>query len=354
MARNKTTIVVTNRTGSALVKIDQGHNDGRFDSEPREEIPPGDRDRFGSIETTDAGGDDGFVIYDIGGFGRAFWTVHWINPEQGISQAVGSLSGEDAERFDETGEMLPEGGDIEAVFTVTDATLTLNDFLGSKPPEADEPTLRFGDQSADGWVEYLQQLLNFKGHPVAETGVFDQPTFDAVTAFQDRMNRTPNTPSTGQVVVDGIVGNQTWALLREEDARPPSTDGLEPHTFVEAGLEARWLTENSAFLFFEEDDRLIVQGVSTGDAPIQSGQFQARFLVVLPNADAVVRDRPIFTPDGQPAQPGQLILAEFVGAAERSRNVDNTLGVNAFSFQVFMPDELGGDTTQSLSVPFSP
>jgi peptidoglycan hydrolase-like protein with peptidoglycan-binding domain len=231
--------------------------------------------------------------------------------------------------------------------------LTEDDFIRDKPVEADEPTLRFGDQSVDGWVEYLQRLLVVKGQgPLEDNGTFDDATLAAVRAFQQRMNTEPNTPSTGRVFVDGVVGNQTWALLREEDAPPPSTDGRQPHSFVELGREARWLTEDSAFVFLKDDDRLVIQGVSTGDTPIESGVFNARFLIVLPNAETVVRDRPIFTANGQPAAPGDLIFSEFEGAASRSLNVENPLQATSFSFQAFMPAELGGDTTQSLNVSF--
>jgi len=53
---------------------------------------------------------------------------------------------------------------------------------------ADEPTLARGMQSADGWVEYLQQLLQ---HHLGEnelrvTGVFDDSTHDKVIEFQKR------------------------------------------------------------------------------------------------------------------------------------------------------------------------
>jgi hypothetical protein len=81
--------------------------------------------------------------------------------------------------------------------------------------------------------------------------------------------------------------------------------------------------------------------------------FNARFLIVLPNAETVVRDRPIFTANGQPATAGELIFADFDGAAVRSRNAPDPLVTRSFSFQAFMSAELGGDTTQSFSVPFA-
>ncbi len=75
------------------------------------------------------------------------------------------------------------------------------------PPESDQPTLRKGDDSDDGWVEYLQSLLNhqFGKDVVSHNGKFDSETEKWVIAFQKRE----------KLAVDGIVGNQTWAALRE-------------------------------------------------------------------------------------------------------------------------------------------
>ena len=66
--------------------------------------------------------------------------------------------------------------------------------------------------------------------------------------------------------MDGIVGNQTWAALREAEPREPSTDGREPHTFVESGPEARWATEDSEVVRYDHDaDELWLMLLSVGD-----------------------------------------------------------------------------------------
>jgi peptidoglycan hydrolase-like protein with peptidoglycan-binding domain len=357
MARlNETTITVTNNTRSTLTSVSRGHNEGGFTSAPAATIAPGGQSVFGSRENFGERekGDDGFVIYDIGGSGRTFWTVHWSNVDEGTSRGVGSLSGDDAGLFDVADNMPAEGGIVSVTFTLSDAArLTEEDFFRDQPVEADEPTLRFGDESVDGWVEYLQRLLVVKGQgPLEDNGRFDEATLAAVRAFQQRMNTEPGTASTGRVFVDGVVGNQTWALLREEIAVAPSTDGREPNSFVELGREARWLTEDSAFVFLQGDDRLVIQGVSTGDTAIESGVFNARFLIVLGNGESIVRDRPITTANGQPAVPGQLVFAEFEGAADRTVQAD-PFGARSFSFQAFMPAELGGDATASFDIPFT-
>ena len=46
------------------------------------------------------------------------------------------------------------------------------------------PTLRLGDQSPDGWVEYLQELLEKEGSFASTiTGVFDDATLKALTVY---------------------------------------------------------------------------------------------------------------------------------------------------------------------------
>ena len=130
--------------------------------------------------------------------------------------------------------------------------------------DATEPTLRQGDQGADGWVEYLQSLLGSKGQGVPVTGVFDNATHGAVINFQRG----------ARLLVDGVVGNQTWAALRDESPRAIGTDGLAPHTFQEQGSEARWFTEPGPPLFIPERDLLLIPAVNTGSNAGPGGQGQ--------------------------------------------------------------------------------
>ena len=89
---------------------------------------------------------------------------------------------------------------------------------------ADEPTLRRGDQSADGWVEYLQTQLKAKTDLhlptlVEVTGKFDEVTHWAVVELQ---------VFEGLQSTNGVVGNETWAaLLGDPDVRAarPRRDG---------------------------------------------------------------------------------------------------------------------------------
>ena len=106
--------------------------------------------------------------------------------------------------------------------------------LDLKPPEkVKQPTLRRGDKSPDGWVEYLQEALNHHLNAgLVVDGDFGGKTHDAVIAFQKSHKKEG-------VLVDGIVGNETWSFLREGVPEKPGTDGRKPHSFVEKGNEAR-------------------------------------------------------------------------------------------------------------------
>jgi peptidoglycan hydrolase-like protein with peptidoglycan-binding domain len=80
----------------------------------------------------------------------------------------------------------------------------------SASPASGRAVLRRGDQGAA--VRQLQELLCKRRYPCAVTGVFDQQTEQSVLQFQRDNN----------LVVDGIVGPQTWTALGG-----PSTPGGE-------------------------------------------------------------------------------------------------------------------------------
>jgi hypothetical protein len=63
-------------------------------------------------------------------------------------------------------------------------------------------TIRKGSRSAED-VVMLQEVLNLAGHPVDVDGVFGDTTDQAVRAYQ----------AASGLVVDGVVGEQTWLRL---------------------------------------------------------------------------------------------------------------------------------------------
>jgi peptidoglycan hydrolase-like protein with peptidoglycan-binding domain len=73
---------------------------------------------------------------------------------------------------------------------------------------ATDPTLRQGDSGAA--VSELQQLLNAKAIKITVDGIFGNATRAAVVQFQQQNG----------LVVDGIVGPQTWQALRRGGNAP--------------------------------------------------------------------------------------------------------------------------------------
>lgn len=123
---------------------------------------------------------------------------------------------------------------------------------------ADEPTLARGMQSADGWVEYLQQLLQHQlgDDALPVTGVFDDTTHEKVVEFQTKHNILP---------IDGVVGDATWSVLRSEPDRAPVGDSGTGRDYVEQGVELRFVPDaqywDSAFGI---EDAVILTAYSVG------------------------------------------------------------------------------------------
>jgi peptidoglycan hydrolase-like protein with peptidoglycan-binding domain len=80
---------------------------------------------------------------------------------------------------------------------------------------AGEPTLRFGHINVNGWVAHLQERLAGVGFdPGPIDGMFFERTHAAVLGFQESR----------ALVVDGVVGQQTWgALNAAAPAVPPAS-----------------------------------------------------------------------------------------------------------------------------------
>lgn len=102
-------------------------------------------------------------------------------------------------------------------------------------------------------------------------GNFGPATERVVRAFQAK----------NKLEVDGTVGNQTWAALRQGTPEAPSTDGRTPHTFEEKGPQARWDQEKSDALYLSSDDELEIFAVSVGEQPIDD--FSATVRITPPN-----------------------------------------------------------------------
>jgi hypothetical protein len=191
---------------------------------------------------------------------------------------------------------------------------------------AGEPTLYHGNQSADGWVEYLQKLLleqtqsSELGNHQFESGVFDDATQTAVKTFQQ----------TKRLKIDGIVGDQTWAALQGEPPPfpKPHDDGRAPGTYVERGVELRF---DSSVQYWEHDDELWIYAESVGDQQPQSG-----------TVDPLVT---ITRPDG--SSDYFAVRHEFHDLSHQFVVTGATGGVaGTYNVKAELPDDTGGDTIE--------
>jgi hypothetical protein len=232
---------------------------------------------------------------------------------------------------------------VENVDDVTEeVTESFNDALGIEPeynpPGADkQPTLRYGDHSEDGWVEYLQELLNFHtGNSLERDGDFGKKTLKAVRAFQKQAG----------IKVDGIVGNQTWAALREGAPEMPGTDGRDPHTFVDEGKKARWLYETGIAWYYASSDEFALDLVSVGDNVSLEGE-RVNIFVTAPGSklkgDRVKIGPPIegwTTPTGQ----GDSYRVAIPNFTTKFPSNPRGAKVEQYVIEAYFDKDLGGDS----------
>jgi len=181
-----------------------------------------------------------------------------------------------------------------------------------------------------GWVAYLQQLLNERGAgPIGVDGAFGDRTYYAVTHFQQHRG----------LMVDGTVGNQTWAALRDETPVPPSTDGLAPHSFHEKHIEARWHAADDSIHYDPSSDTLRIQAVNTGSDPIAPYEYYAPFTIYNDSGPQLGQMLYAATSSGQPAQSGEYFYFEFTGG------IHGQVDPGTRRVEAQLPPELGGDQT---------
>jgi Putative peptidoglycan binding domain len=209
--------------------------------------------------------------------------------------------------------------------------------------ETQEPTLRQGDESADGWVEYLQEVLTLwlepAGYgPLTRSGTFDDYTHNAVIWFQGEHH----------LLVDGVVGNQTWAALRGETPQAVGTDGRAPGTFVDTGLEARWILDDHSARHDASRDTLFLAAVSTGTDVINGDNFAATGWITTAAGEQKQIVGYFLDEDGDgQAGPGENFFLAVPNASQE-------FGVGDITVEVEMDKSLGGDqmhTTVSIVSP---
>jgi hypothetical protein len=324
-------VVIVNNTDVTLRQKDVIVALGTFATKPPDTIAPGTAEFTVKSQVNPASGVDsisGAVVWEPEGFPRGeSWTISY----ERTSDDTDGRGQQDLKSIRFVADPPNSKG--------TDFQFTLNlapepDFQQPEPTR--QPTLRLGDKSADGWVEYLQEQLNellIPSPKLKVDGVFGKATLDAVFAFQ----------SQAQIQHDGTVGNQTWAALRHGPREEPSTDQRAPHTFEQQGLQARWLTEDEAAVFSQGKDELTLTCVSVGDETDLQGQ-KVNVFVTAPGVKrrgfvATLGARIKKSETGQGDQ-FQITLTDF---RKTFPSDPETADVQDYVIEAFFGQELGGD-----------
>jgi len=356
-------ITVTNNTKLVLTLADQGHDRGDFMTFPPQTIQPGASAQFVSVETPHGKeqGCKGFVSWEVGSPSAAIWRCEWDNPEGDKNTAKAPAEPQSA-GFRTVAQIGQDDENVPVAFTISGGG---GDGPGpgpgpgpkpgpgpeppgpkpepkpepepkfDAPPGSRQPTLRKGDKSPDGWVEYLQTLLNAhlgKG-TVDVDGSFGQKTHTAVLKFQQQK----------KLQVDGTVGNQTWAALRLEKAEAPSTDGRTPHTFEQKDLQARWeVNDTPDALYRTSKDLLELNVVNVGEGKIDD--FFATIRVTppgTPSKTVKVKIGPPFkrNKDDQ----GNLHSVEIENFKKNFPAKDPNAKMEDYLIEAFFDKELGPD-----------
>ncbi len=300
-------ITVTNNTKSVLTLAHQGHDVGDFMTFPAASVAAGASTSFVSTQTANekdqTQGCKGFAVFDVGEPAVGVWRVEWNNPKTEKNTASATI--DPASAGFRSLEQAGQGDEnVPMVFTLSGGPEPgpgpqpqpqpgpEPDFV--PPPEGKQPTLRVGDKSHDGWVEYMQFLLRTALKQTGSSdGTFGPQTLKSVIEFQ----------TTRQLMADGVVGNQTWAALREGAPEAPSTDGRKPHSFEDRGPSARWTREKGTVVYSPQDDILTMSVDAPGEQPVDGYAATVRI-----------------TPPGGKAHVVQVTLGKPVGASDNGED----------------------------------
>jgi hypothetical protein len=139
------------------------------------------------------------------------------------------------------------------------------------------PTLRKGDQSRDGWVEYLQAfLISYDPLFGGEQGVFDDETEELVKQLQRANGLTE----------DGVVGEKFWELVTGEDVTSRGSAGAG---YVEKGRELRFVDDYSGYN--RGSEIVWASAMSLGSKSIKAGDVTARLTVEYPGGGLLNKEK---------------------------------------------------------------
>lgn len=187
------------------------------------------------------------------------------------------------------------------------------------------PTLRQGDHEADGWVRYLQELLVNADHSVEIDGDFGAATHAAVVDFQNGKH----------LQADGVVGNQTWAALEGNAPQDVGTDGLAPHTHLDAGAHLLWNHDDVAPYYTSFDDAITMWAYNVGGVAVDAGTHQATISVTDPQGGSHTTMVALGAGGAPAVQPGEAVSCVLADVAK-------SYGHGLLTLEAWMPADLGG------------
>ncbi len=284
-------ITVTNKTQYVLMLISQEGDSnhpkiGDYITNPDKLVlQPGDSTSCVFGQTTNKKDDNnsiqGSLLWQVGSPAVTTWCCVWVNPV-GVKNTARHEFDPDTKEF-LSPDQIDEGDEnVPVTFTLLGGgqgppppPKQEKQAVQYKPPKPEkQPTLKLNDpNNDDGWVEYLQEQLNeqllpedeevqkYKVKlPLDEDGKFTPNVKNAVLAFQTKAQiRNPS------FLVDGIVGNQTWAALRHGTPEKPGVRGHK----LDTGLKARWLTEDEVCIYTKGSDTITLRLVSVGTVDLK-------------------------------------------------------------------------------------
>lgn len=206
---------------------------------------------------------------------------------------------------------------------------------------AGEPTLRYGDREADGWVKYLQEQLlikileqgiHFDTESIPSNGHFDDATLAAVRAFQHHHHLT---------FADGIVGDETWAALTLQAHHAPGTDHQAPHTHHDHGSHMVWFDQGGSEdgHWNADSDTVIWIATVVGDQAVPNSEHNASATVTLADGSTHMEFMQLKWFGTYTGQPGESMYVEWSGAKA-------TVGSGTHRYVLELPSELGGQQRQ--------
>ena len=326
-------IMVKNATSAVLTLRGSQADLGSFKTQPPATIAAGDS----ALVTFTGPADDpgkgakGSMQWDVGDPKAAAWAISWDNPPGDKNTVAGKLD-PDGAGFKSEATTADGDDDVAMTFTVSGGAQPTPDDEFVPPPKSKQPTLRVGDESPDGWIEYAQRLLNKNKLGVTVNGKFDAAMEAKVKKFQ----------ADNHCQADGVIGNQTWSALREGPREAVGTDQRKPHSFEQKNAQGRFVTERPDVTGYNpSDDSYFMWVVSTGEQPID--QFHATLKVTQPDQTShthkIQIGKPVsLSPDGQgnfhrvDVQPFKQIFGLKAGVDPLTCTVD-----------AYLDDDIGGD-----------